>query len=287
MENQRASSAGVVQSRCRQMSRISARRASGCGRSPTALAWGMNTSGSPLKRASRSSSGAAVAGGWLPASRPARFHRRFRELPGGGFSECRTCTLFAGWPGREARLRRFRELSRRRLGFFPIRSFGRIQQAQADRTLPPVGTHQSAQTGESCGDPSPAFGKPAAETPYRPAHLPDLGCRSADLSVRSAKRARGSDHSPAEIASGVSDPDRSPRDLFPFGRDLADSLPRRGPVLPEVSVGLRNPGKDPADPDPESAEPRPGFPEPRANGVESGRRLFGWFEEAEGGGHVF
>ena len=61
-------SAGVVQSRWRQVSRISARTASGCGRGPTAAALRMNTSGRPSKRASWSSSGAAAAGCWLVVS---------------------------------------------------------------------------------------------------------------------------------------------------------------------------------------------------------------------------
>ena len=116
MSNQRASSAGVVQSRWRQMSRISARRASGWGRGPTAFALGMNTLGSPSKRASRSSSGAAAAGCWLLAGRfqLAGLCSRFRNFVGRDVRKYRLTPL-AGRPDRKARLRRFWRSSRRTL----------------------------------------------------------------------------------------------------------------------------------------------------------------------------
>ena len=195
----------------------------------------------------------------VPRFRLKRLRQRFRALPGGRFSECRTCALFTERPGRGAWLRRFRELSRGRLGLFPIRSFGRIQQTEPGRALPPVGTHQSPQRGESRGYPASAFGHPPAETTHCPARLPDLRDRPTDLSVGPAKGPGSSDDPPAEIASGVSDPDCSPRHLLALGRDLANSLPGCRPVLPEISVGRRDSGQDPANPDPDAVEPRPRF----------------------------
>ncbi len=176
-----------------------------------------------------------------------------------------------------------RKSTDRRAGSLPIRFFGWIQETESDAALARRGKGQPVKAGERRGNSAAALGQPAAEPAHRAAQLPDFRGRSGDLAVGAAKGAGAADDPPAEVAGGVSDPYRCPGYFFALLGHPANPLAGRRPVLLGVPVGRRNPGEEPANPDPESVESWPRLSEPRADSVESWRCLFRSLEEAERG----